>query len=65
MKKVEVINKTGNPKDTEIIINGNPLPLTPVMNIDIRMRPDDVVTVVVELAVDNVDVIGELRESNG
>lgn len=60
MVKVQVINKTGNPADTKIIVDGVELSKAPMASVDIRMRPDEVVTATVELFVTDVDVVSEL-----
>lgn len=60
MAKVRVVNKTGNPADTKIYIDGVELSKSLMASVDVRMRPDEVVTATVELFVDDVDVIAEL-----
>lgn len=60
MVKVKVVNKTGNPADTKIFIDDVELSKAPMASVDVRMRPDEVITATVELFVTDVDVIGEL-----
>lgn len=60
MAKVKVVNTTGNPADTKIFIDGVELSKSRMASVDIRMRPDEMITATVELFVDDVDVIAEL-----
>ena len=60
MATVKVINKTGNPADTKILIDGVELSKSRMASVDIRIRPDEMVTAQVELFVDDVDVVAEL-----
>lgn len=57
---VRIVNKTGYPRDTEIIVNGKSLPLSHLMEVDIRIRPDEVVVATVELRVDDIEMLGTL-----
>jgi len=60
MAKVRVVNKTGNPADTKIYIDDVELSKSRMASVDVRMRPDEIITATVELFVDDVDVIAEL-----
>lgn len=60
MANVKVVNKTGNPADTKIFIDDVELSKSRMASVDIRMRPDEVITATVELFVNDVDVIAEL-----
>lgn len=58
---VRVLNSTGNPRDTEIIVGGEKLPLSHLMRVDISIRPDEVVVATVELMVDDIDMLSALH----
>ena len=60
MAKVRVVNTTGIPKDTQIFIDDVELSKSAMASVDIRMRPDEIVTAAVELFVNDIDVIAEL-----
>lgn len=60
MAKVKVVNTTGNPADTKIFIDGVELSKSRMASVDVRFRPDEIVTATVELFVDDVDVVAEL-----
>lgn len=59
-KKVRVINTTGIPVDTKIYIDGVELSKSYMASVNVRIRPDEIITATVELFVDDVDVVGEL-----
>lgn len=59
---VTVTNKTGYPTDTEVIIDGKKLPLSHLMDVDINIRPDEIVVASVRLKVDNLEILGNLHE---
>lgn len=59
--KVTITNKTGNPDDTEIVVDGKKLPLSHMMSVDISIHPDNgQVLANVELIVDDLDILGEV-----
>ena len=61
MKKVvRVVNKSGLVHDTEIIVDGKKLPLSHLMNVDVRIRPDEFVTAVIELRVDELETLASV-----
>ena len=62
MAKVKVINKTGNPADTQVYIDGTLVPRSHLLDVDIRIEPTEVVTARLELRVDSVEVITELLQ---
>lgn len=62
MANVKVVNTTGNPRDTQIFIDGVELSKSAMASVDIRMRPDEIVTATVELFVNDIDVIAELLQ---
>lgn len=59
-KIVRVENVTGNPLDTKVIVDGKALPLSHLMDVDIRIRPDEIVSVSVELKVDDLNILGKV-----
>jgi hypothetical protein len=62
MAKVEIVNTSGIPKDTRVFIDGKELPAGSIQVVDIRIRPDEIVTATIDLKVDYMDVTGELAK---
>ena len=61
-KQVRVINKTGMPQDTQVVIDGKKLPLSHLLKVDINITPDHYNTVDVRLIVDDIDVVADIKE---
>lgn len=63
-KVVKVINKTGSPADTQVIVDGKMLPLSHMLNVDVAVRPDGPVVARVSLLVDEVDTLAKLSKED-
>jgi len=59
-KIVQIVNKTGYPKDTEVIVDGKPLPLSHMMNVGVSITPDNIIARV-ELRVDELDTLAKVN----
>jgi len=54
--KVQIKCDSYNSNKVEVIIDGHKIPSSKILSLDVSFRPDEVVTAIVELLVDETDI---------